>query len=156
MSNIYVPHLKQIWNNEMVSQPKTPGYLKVGDVTAFLKMKDSTLLKKYTASSAPLAASKTFQKHFQEKDGKCHLIGKYLSSYLCKQGKVSPTSVLENWKKDVDGKGFASAILIELSKTSNQLVLAKPNEYEERKQTFLITFNCINNSNQRVKTNKIN
>lgn len=37
MSNIYASHLKYIWNNEIVSQQKISGDLKVTDTTAAFK-----------------------------------------------------------------------------------------------------------------------
>ena len=93
-------------NNEIASQPKIPDDLKVEDITAFFKQEDQTLLRKHRLASVLLVISKIFQKHFQDKIDKYLLVVKYISLYRWKYGKVGQISLLENWKKDLGGKGF--------------------------------------------------
>ena len=100
-------------NNEIPSQTKVPDDSKVANATAFFKQEDSMLLTKRRPASVLLVISKVFQKYFQEKIDKYLLLEKYLSLYLSKYSRVGPISLFENWKNDLGGKGFVSAILME-------------------------------------------
>ena len=90
-------------------------------------------------------------------------IDQFLSKFLCgyRKGYSTQTaliSMLEKWRKTLDIKGFAGAILMDLSKAfdtiKHKLLLPKLHAYGFSMNSLLILSNYLFNRKQRVKINK--
>ena len=62
MSDLCAPHLKNVWNKEIVSQQQFHDDLKLVDVAPVFKREDSTLLKNYRSVIALPVVSKIFER----------------------------------------------------------------------------------------------
>ena len=87
-------------------------------------------------------------------------VDSFLSPYLCGYRKGFSAqhaliSMIEKWKKSVDNKGFAGAVLMDLSKAfdclNHDLLLAKLNAYGFTKEALKTIQSYLKNRWQRVK-----
>ena len=66
-------------------------------------------------------------------------------------------SLIEKWKASLDNKGFAVAILMDLSKAfdtiNREFLIAKLHAYGINKESLKILFNYLSNRWQRTKRN---
>ena len=109
--------------------------MKLADITSILK-KDPIQAKNYRPVSVLSCVSKVFERIMQKQFSK--YIEKFLSPFLCgyRKGFNNQTALLvlvEKWKASLVKKGYAGAILMDLSKAldtiNHELLLAKLNAY---------------------------
>ena len=91
-------------------------------------------------------------------------ISNYLSPYLCGYRKgfslqQTLLSLIENWKKVLDKKGFGGAVLMDLSKAfvtiKHYLLIAKLYAYGFNKESLKILHNSLSNNRwHRTEINK--
>ena len=118
-SDICSEYLLKIWNNEIVENGYFPDKLKLADVTQIFKKDNATQAKNYRPISVLPSVSKVFERLIQ-KQLLSH-IDSYLSPYLCgyRKGYSAQNALIhliEKWRKTLDSKGYAGAILMDLSK----------------------------------------
>ena len=89
-------------------------------------------------------------------------IDKHLSQYLCGYRKGLNTqyallALIEKWKESLDKKGYAGAILMDLSKAfdtiNHELLIAKLYAYGFDKNALTLVLNYLSNRWQRTKMN---
>ena len=134
--DIIVKPLMQIWNIEIVSNKKFPTKLKYADITPIFKRLESILVENYRPVSLLPIVSKIFEK-IMEKQIRPY-VENFLSPYLCGYRKgynaqYALTTMIEKWKKSLDNKGMAGAILKDLSKAfdtiNHELLITKLEAY---------------------------
>ena len=90
-------------------------------------------------------------------------IENYLPSHLCgyRKGYSSQQaliSLIENWKKSLDKKGYGRAVLTDLSKAfdtiKHELLFAKLHAYDFSKKASKLIHNYLRNRWDRAKINK--
>ena len=90
-------------------------------------------------------------------------ISNYLSPYLCgyRKGFSSQqalVSLIENWKRVLDKKGFGGAVLMDLSKAfdtiKHDLLIAKLYAYGFSKESLKLLHSYLSNRWHRTKINK--
>ena len=127
-------HLSSVWNEEIIGQNKFPDNLKLADVTPVYKKSNPTLAKNYRSVSVLPTVSKIFERIMQKQMSS--YIDKLLSPFLCGYRKNFSTqsciiNMIEKWKMTLDNKGYAAAILMDLSKAfdtvNHELTIAKLN-----------------------------
>ena len=115
--------LAELFSNTLLTS-SFPTELKVADVSPVLKKDGPLKTKNYIPASVLLVASKIFER-LLHKQMILH-VDRFLSPYLCcyrkgfskQQALISP---LEKWKIILDRKGYAGAILMDLSKAFDTL-----------------------------------
>ena len=131
-SDICSEYLLNVWNNEIVLNHCFPDNLKLADITPIFKKDDATLAKNYRPVSVLPCASKRFERIIQKQ--LMSYVDKHLSPYLCgyRRGfsaQYALVSLIEKWKESLDKKGFAGAVLMDLSKAfdtiNHELLIAK-------------------------------
>ena len=89
-------------------------------------------------------------------------INQFLSPFLCsyRKGFITQTDLvwlIEKWKHHLNKKGFAGAILVDLSKTFDatnyDLLIAKLHAYSFGKNALDLVYSYLKNRKQRVKIN---
>ena len=159
-SDICSPVLQQIWNDEILKKCQFPENLKSADITPVFKKEDKNLAKNYRPVRVLPILSKAFEKIMQKQV--INYINTFLSPYLCGYRKGCSTqyallSLLEKWKKTLDSKGFAGAVLMDLSKAFNilnhELLIAKLHAYRFGKESLMLLLSCLSNRWQRTKIN---
>ena len=150
----------KIWNNEIVRNKIFPKNLKVADITPIFKKEDSTLAKNYRPVSVLPVISKIFERIMQKQIS--DYIDKNLSQYLCGYRKglhiqYALLALIEKWKESLDKKGYAGAILMDLSKAfdtiNHELLIAKLYAYGFDKNALTLVLNYLSNRWQRTKIN---
>ena len=101
--------------NNCLRTCKFPDELKLADVTPIFKKGEETLAKNYRPISVLPVVSKVLERIMQ-KQISSH-IEKYLSPYLCghRRGyntQHALTAMIEKWKRTLDNRGYAGAVLI--------------------------------------------
>ena len=106
--------------------------LKLADITPVYEKKDPTLVENYRPVSVLPSVSKILERIIQKQFS--NYVAEFLSPYLCGYRKGFNTqyallSLIEKWKKELDNKGYAGAILMDLSKAfdaiNHELLIAK-------------------------------
>ena len=124
--------LQNIWNFEILGKLYFPNKSKLADITPVYKNKDPTLVENYRPVSVLPSVSKLFERIIQKQFS--NFVYQFLSLYFCGYRKGYNThcallSLIEKWKKVLDNKGYASAILMDLSKAfdtiNHELLVAK-------------------------------
>ena len=158
--DIIVEPLTSIWNIEIVKNKTFPSALKCADLTPIFKKLECILVKNYRPVSILPTVSKIFERIMQKQINE--FIDKYLSPYLCGYRKgfnpqYALMSMIEKWKKSLDNKGHAAAVLMDLSKAfdtiNHELLIAKLALYGFSKSALEIVFNYLSNRLQRTKIN---
>ena len=155
------PHhlLSTIYNNSK-NATKYPINLKLGEVKPIRKKDETTLLKNYRPVSLIPIVSKLFERDMY--DQILSYIKKYLSPYLFGYRKGYSTEqcltvMLEVWKKALEGKGTAVAILTDLSKAfdclNHDLLIAKLEAYGFDSSALFFVKDYLKNRKQRIKVN---
>ena len=89
-------------------------------------------------------------------------MGKFLFPYLCGYRQNFNTqqallALIENWKNVLDNKGFAGAVLMDLSKafdtTNHNLLVAKLHTYGFRNDSLKLLYSYLKNQWYRTKIN---
>ena len=145
----------------MLKTGNFPENLKLADITLVFK-KNNTLHKvNYRPVSVLPSILKIFEKLMQKQIS--GYISNYLSRYLCgyRKGFSSQQallSLIENWKKVLDKKGFGGAVLMDLFKAfdtiKHDLLIAKLYAYGFKKESLKRLYNYLNNRWHRKKINK--
>ena len=126
----------------------------------FTKKEDATLLKNYRPVSLIPIISKIFERDMYNQI--LVYMDKYLSPYLFGYRKGHSTEqcltvMLELWKKALDSKETAGAILTDLSKAfdclNHNLLLAKMAAYGFDENALLFIKDYLTNREQRTKVN---
>ena len=165
-SDISSTTLLKIWNEEIVPQQKFPDKLKLADVTPIFKKGDpnniklDSLAKNYRPVSVLPSVSKIFERIMQKQI--LTYIDKFLSPSMCgfRKGFNTQTallSLIEKWKLVLDKKGYAGALLMDLSKAfdtiNHELLIAKLNAYGFSMNALKLVLDYLSNRWQRVKIN---
>ena len=159
-SDICSKTLLKIWNNEIIGDKQFPDKLKLADITPVFKKEDTTQAKNYRPVSVLPTVSKIFERLMHNK--MTTYIDKHLSTYLCGYRKgynaqYALISLLEKWKKSLDQKNYAGAILMDLSKAfdtiNHELLLAKLHAYGFDKTALAIIKSYLTNRWQHTKIN---
>ena len=146
MSDTCAPTLKDIWNNEIITQKSSPNDLKLADVTPVFKKDDALLLKYYRPVSVLPIVYKIYERAMQKQN--LEYIDKHLSPHLCGYRKEYSTqtaliSMLDKWILVIDNKGFAGGLLL----------LAKLHAYGFSKQALAAICSYLSNRKQVTKIN---
>ena len=159
-SEVCLPTLLNIINN-CLRTCKFPDELKLADVTPIFKKGEKTLAKNYRPISVLPVVSKVLERIMQ-KQISSH-IEKYLSPYLCgyRRGyntQHALTAMIEKWKRTLDNRGYAGAVLMDLSKAfdtlNHDLLIAKLEAYGFAKEALNMIKSYLKNRWQRTKINK--
>ena len=134
--------------------------MKLADVTPIHKKDETTLLKNYRPVSLIPVVSKLFERQMYNQI--LSYIDKLLPTYLFgyRQGYSTEqcfTVILELWRKALDSKGTAGAILTDLSNAfdclNHNLLLAKMDAYGFEKSALMFIQNYLKERKQRTKVN---
>ena len=159
-SDICTKSLTDVWNNEVINNNCFSEKLKVADITPIFKKDDATMAKNYRPISVLPSVSKVFERIILSQ--LIPYIENYLSTYLCGYRKGFSTqyaliSLIEKWKAILDKKGYAGAVLMDLSKTfdtiNHELLIAKLYAYGIGKDSLKILWSYLKNRFQRTKIN---
>ena len=159
-SDICSPALKKIWNENIVTECVFPNKLKLADVSPVFKKENPLLTKNYRPVSVLPTVSKVFERLMQKQLNE-H-INQFLSPFLCgyRKGFSSQTallSLIEKWKIMLDKKGYASAVLMDLSKAFDtinyELLVAKLHAYGFSKAALHLILSYLKDRKQRIKVN---
>ena len=157
---IIVEPLMQIWNIEVIENYKFPTKLKYADISPIFKKLERIHVENYRPVSILPVVSKVFEKIMQKQ--MIAYIEKFLSSHLCGYRKgfnaqYALTSMIEKWKKSLDNKGHAGAVLMDLSKAfdtlNHELMIAKLGAYGFENSALAIILDYLSNRWQRTKIN---
>ena len=119
-SDICGKKLLNVWNNEIIQSHSFPAKLKLADITPIFKKDDKTLTKNYRPVSVLPCTSKIFERILQKNF--CLKLINIFHLIICGYRTGFSTqyaliSLIEKWKaSSLDKKGFAGAILMDLSK----------------------------------------
>ena len=158
-NDIVCNYLSSIYNNSKNNQ-NYPLSLKVADVTPIHKAKERTLLKNYRPVSLIPVISKLYERNMY--DQIISYMDKFLSPYLFGYRKGHSTEqclfiMIEMWKKALDNKKVAGAVLTDLSKAfdclSHDLLIAKLEAYGLEKSAQKFVYNYLKDRKQRTKIN---
>ena len=150
-------HLSEHYNKAKNYQ-QYPASLKLADVTPIHKKDEKTLTKNYRPISLIPVVSKIFEKNMYKEI--MDFIGNSLSPYLFGFRKGHSTEqclvvMLEAWKKALDEKGTAGAILTDLSKAfdclNHDLLLAKLSAYDFSMDALKFIRSYLKDRKQRTK-----
>jgi len=150
--------LTEVWRNEVLAQNIFPEKLKLADVNPIHKKGDSTCVNNFRPVSVLPSVSKVFER-FMQKQINAH-INCFLSKYLCGYRKGFNTqtallSLIEQWRSILDAKGFAGAILMDLSKAfdtiNHELLIAKLHAYGFSRSALTLIFSYLSNRWQHIK-----
>ena len=137
-----------------------PDKLKLAEVIPLFKSGDALLKKNYRPISILPTVSKVFERVIQKQINS--YINNYLSDFLCGYRKGYSTqhalvSLLERWKSSLDKKGYAGAVLMDLSKAfdclNHDLLIAKLHAYGFSKKSLQLILSYLKNRWQCTKIN---
>ena len=149
-----------IWNEEILKGKIFPTELKCADLTPIFKKLECILVKNYRPVSILPVVSKIFERLMQKQINS--YIEKKLSPYLCgfRKGynaQYALTAMIEKWKEALDNKGYAAAILMDLSKAfdtiNHELLIAKLEAYGFDKCALKVLQSYLSDRWQRTKIN---
>ena len=158
-NDIISSHLSKIYN---VSKNKNDfdDSLKKADATPLYKEKERTSKKNYRPVSILPTLSKLYEKTMNEQISA--YMEQYLSPYLFGYRKGYGTeycllAMMEMWKKALDERKVAGAVLTDLSKAfdclSHDLLIAKLEAYGFDKSALILIYDYLKNRMQRTKVN---
>ena len=146
--------------NNNIEENSFPDVLKSADVNPVFKKKDRTDAENYRPVSVLSYTSKVFERVLYDQVN--FKMKNILSKKLCGYRKGYSTqhaiiSMIEKFRKSLDHKGFAAAILMDLSKAfdcmNHGLLLAKLFSYGFSKNAIRMVHSYLVNRWQRVKIN---
>ena len=152
-------YITTIYNNS-ITNPCYPSPLKWGDITPVHKKDDRSLKSNYRPISILPSVSKIFERIIH--DHILIFVEQYLSPYLCGFRKGYSTQycliiVLERWKKALDNRKIAGALLADLSKAfhclNHELLIAKLEAYGFHHSALTYMFSYLSDRKQRTKVN---
>ena len=156
------PPLLEYVNNTLLQTKEFPNTLKIADVHPIYKpeKKDATNVEHYRPISVLPAASKIFERIMQIQIAE--YMDEHLSPYLCGyrvgfSAQHALISLIEKWRITLDKRGYAGAVLMDLSKAfdclNHDLLIAKLHAYGFNKDSLYLIRNFLKNRWQRVKIN---
>ena len=160
VSDVCAPVLLNLIN-ECIRNQEFPEELKNADVTPVFKKGNSTSVENYRPVSVLPVVSKIYERIIQNQINQ--YAERFLSPYLCGYRKgynaqYALVSLIERWKKAVDKKGYAGAVLMDLSKAfdtlNHELLIAKLHAYGFDKMSLRLVSSYLKNRWQRTKINK--
>ena len=163
-ANVCAPILKNIINQELRNL-SFPNKLKNADIIPIFKRdkkkrKDPTDVQNYRPVSVLPSTSKVFERIMQSQIA--DFISDKLSPYLCGYRKGFSAqhaliSLIEHWRVMLDKRGYAEAVLMDLSKAfdciNHELLLAKLYAYGFSIEALTMIKSYLSNRKQRVKIN---
>ena len=158
-NDVVSDYLSDIYNNSKKDK-KYPTSLKIADVVPIHKKDEKTSLKNYRPVSLIPIVSKLFERNMY--DQIMAYIDKSLSPYLFgyRRGHSTEqclTIMLEAWRKALDEKKCAGAVLTDLSKAfdcmSHDLLIAKLAAYGFDKSSLQFIYDYLKMRKQRTRIN---
>ena len=158
--DIVAQPLADIWKFEIILGRKFSSQLKLADITPLHKKLESIKKENYRPVSLLPVVSKLFERLMQKQ--MIAYIEKFLSPYLCGYRKgfnsqYALLAMIEKWKECLDKKGFAGAILMDLSKAfdtiNHELLIAKLEAYGFEENALEIVHSYLSDRWQRTKVN---
>jgi len=163
-AEVCTPVLTKIINKEF-KEFSFPNKLKNADITSIFKRdkkkkKDPTDTKNYRPVSVLPSTSKVFERLMKIQIA--DFITEKLSPYLCGYRKGysaqhALVSLIEHWRLMLDKKGYAGAVLMDLSKAfdciHHELLLAKLHAYGFGNDALKLIKSYLSDRKQRVKVN---
>ena len=158
-NDIVCSYLANIYNSSKNCE-NFPNALKAADVTPIHKAKEKIFKKNYRPVSLLPILSKVYERNMYEPI--FSYFEKFMSPYLFGYRKGHSTEqcllvMLEMWKKALDTKKVAGAILTDLSKAfdclSHDLLIAKLEAYGFGKSALKFIYDYIKDRKQRTKVN---
>ena len=155
--DIFTPIMTDLINSNF-HEKRFPDNPKFADVHPIYKKGDRTSPGQYRPISVVTHTGKTMEKEMY--DQIYTKMKGILSDKLCGYRKGFSTqhaliSMTEQWRKSLDKKGFAGAVLMDLSKAfdcmNHELLIAKLNAYGFKKDSLSIINSYLSNRWQRVK-----
>ena len=146
--------------NESVNTSNFPKELKKGDIISLFRNGDAFAKKNYRPIIVLPAMSKIYERIISSQII-CY-INDILSPHLCTYRRGYNTQhallrLVENCRSSLDMKGFAGAILMDLSKAFDclnyNLLIAKLEAYGFSRSALKLVYNYLSNRKQRVKVN---
>ena len=158
-NDICSPFICRIFNDSIINCT-FPDSLKMADVTPVHKKDETTIKDNYRPISILPCISKIFERlmHLQIS----RYMDFYLSEYLCGFRKGYSTQhclilMLEKWRKALDNRNHAGALLTDLSKAfdclNHGLLIAKLDAYGFNYSSLALIFNYLSDRKQRTKVN---
>ena len=156
-NDIVSDYLTDYFNNAKNDQ-EYPTSLKLADVIPVHKKEEKTLTKNYRPVSLIPIVSKLYERNMYNQI--LDYIQNYLSPYLFGFRKGHSTEqcliiMLETWKKALDKKDNAGAILTDLSKAfdslSHDLLIAKLGAYGFDQDALMFIYSYVKERKQRTK-----
>ena len=145
---------------DMITHSEFPDGLKLADIHPLYKSVDATNKKNYRPISILPAISKVFEKLLQKQVA--GFIDERLYKYMFGYRKGYNTqhallTLLEKWKIILDKRGYAGAIIMDLSKAfdtlNHELLLAKLHAYGFGREALLLIKSYLENRWHRTKIN---
>ena len=158
-SDISAPIISKIYNDSILSHD-FPGPLKKADISPVYKKNELTEKGNYRPVSILPSISKIFERNMYDQISA--YIDKHLSKYLCGFRKGYSTQycliiMLEKWKKALDKRNLAGALLTDLSKAfdclNHELLISKLEAYGFDHTSLEFIYSYLLNRKQRTKIN---
>ena len=149
-----------IFYDDCILKSEFPDAMKMADITPAHKKDDKTSKENYRPVSILSSTSKIFEKMIYEDVS--HYMDNKLSPYLCGFRKGYSTQhclivMLEKWKKALDKKNVAGALLTDLSKAfdclNHELLIAKLDAYGFDHASLYLILSYLTGRKQRTKVN---
>ena len=146
--------------NDSIEKSDFPQNLKLADITPVYKKNDPLDKTNYRPVSILPVVSKIFERIMQKQIN--DFIISFLSPYLCGYRKGFNTqhallTLVENWRKSLDNKGFGGAILMDLSKAfdtlNHDLLIAKLHAYGFQHDALKLLHSYLSKRWHRTKVN---
>ena len=159
-SDICIPFLAAIGNQEHFLNKRLPQKLKLTDITPVHKKENSTKMKNYRPLGVLPTVWKIFDRSIQKKERE--YIKQLLSPFPCGCRKWFSSRnalvwLIQSWKHQLEKNDFAGAILIDLSKAFDSinydLLIAKFYAYGFGKNALDLVYDYLKNIKHRVKIN---
>ena len=153
------PALHSIINNAL-QDFLFPHKLKLADLGPLAKGDEKTNKKNYRPISLLPAVSKIFERIMETQLGSFvnEKLFKYMSGY--RKGyntQYALLALLEKWKRSLDNRGYAGAVIMDLSKAfdtiNHELLIAKLHAYGVTKPALKLLYSYLSNRWHRTKIN---
>ena len=158
-SEICSPFITKIFN-ESILNSNFPQSLKQADITPVYKKDERTNKENYRPVSILPSVSKLFERNMY--DQICLYMNNHLSNYLCGFRKGYNTQhclilMIEKWRKALDKRDIAGALLTDLSKAfdclNHELLIAKLEAYGFDHLSLAYIYSYLCDRKQRTKVN---